>query len=430
MSQQVSRAGASGTRSGPARRPRSPAPPRRAALLGARPGGAMSWEARLNSLLAETDSGVARAKQRLNMTNIPSKVDSQLDKISTANAVFDERLLGSQQRCPTCMGLPHCNMAAEKLAAITSQLHSQTKIIELLTQSVNRLKQEKEFQQQRINNLEGSEEDVQRLQNSSYSNLETLLRRMDELKSEHHKQQQKVFHQPHEDCESHTAIHPTVNLHPSANSPGEMKESEKLLWQDYVCVRKELEQLKRKVNRQEEELLNQMSAADEMKRAQSRSCRVLEDLLSNRKTQSCSLDQPRMEMQSTQQELSHIRSAVADLKDQVKSLFLKAMPSAELVEKDRVHWKESKNLLREAEGFSPSSGEDSTSELSLKDLSSDELSSTVEIKVPEDSKDISTLCFELEESNAEEEAGNMLDADNDLSSDLSDSLPELHLSDL
>ncbi|XP_062437665.1 uncharacterized protein LOC134143561 isoform X2 [Rhea pennata] len=379
----------------------------------------MSWEARLSSLLAETDCGVARAKQRLNMTNIPSKADLQLDKISTENTVFDERLLGTQQRCPTCIGLSPCNMAAEKLAAITSQLHSQTKIIELLTQSVNRLKQEKEFQQQRINNLE---EDVQRLQNSSFSNLETLLRRIDELKNEHHKQQQKVFHQPHGDRESH--------LHPCANSPGEMRESEKLLWQDYVYLRKELEQLKRKVNQQEEELLNQMSATDEMKRTQSRYCTVLEDLLSNHKKQSYNLDQPRMEMQSTQQELSHIRSTVADLKDQVKSLSLKEMPSTEPLEEDRVDWKKSKSLLREAASFSPSSGEDSTSELSLKDLSSDELSSTTEIKVPEDSKDISALCFELEESNAAEETGDMLDADDDLNSDLSDSLPELHLSDL
>ncbi|XP_068809078.1 spindle assembly abnormal protein 6 homolog isoform X6 [Struthio camelus] len=380
----------------------------------------MSWEARVSSLLAETDCGVARAKQRLNMTNIPCKVDLQLDRISTENAMFDEHLLGTQQRCPTCLGLPHCNMAAEKLAAISSQLHSQTKIVELLTQSVNRLKQEKEFQQQRISNLE---EDVQRLQNSLYSNLETLLRRIDELKSEHRKQPQKVFHQPHGDCES--------RLHPHFSSPQEMKESsEKLLRQDYVSMRKELEQLKHKVNQQEEELLNQMSAANEIKRTQSRYCTVLEDLLSNHKTQSYSLDQPRMEMKSTQQELSHIRSTVADLKEQVKSLFLKEMLSAEPIEKDRIHWKRSKSLLREAEGFSPSSGEDSSSELSLKDLSSDELSSIIEIKVPEEPKDISTLCFELEESNAGEEAGNMLDADDDLSSELSDSLPELHLSDL
>ncbi|XP_068809074.1 spindle assembly abnormal protein 6 homolog isoform X3 [Struthio camelus] len=415
----------------------------------------MSWEARVSSLLAETDCGVARAK-RLNMTNIPCKVDLQLDRISTENAMFDEHLLGTQQRCPTCLGLPHCNMAAEKLAAISSQLHSQTKIVELLTQSVNRLKQEKEFQQQRISNLE---EDVQRLQNSLYSNLETLLRRIDELKSEHRKQPQKVFHQPHGDCES--------RLHPHFSSPQEMKESsEKLLRQDYVSMRKELEQLKHKVNQQEEELLNQMSAANEIKRTQSRYCTVLEDLLSNHKTQSYSLDQPRMEMKSTQQELSHIRSTVADLKEQVKSLFLKEMLSAEPIEKDRIHWtlctlgpvvcclvpsivlvqegvkchyitiaavspsERSKSLLREAEGFSPSSGEDSSSELSLKDLSSDELSSIIEIKVPEEPKDISTLCFELEESNAGEEAGNMLDADDDLSSELSDSLPELHLSDL
>ncbi|XP_025889319.1 uncharacterized protein LOC112942559 isoform X2 [Nothoprocta perdicaria] len=353
------------------------------------------------------------------MANVPSKADFQADRISPVKAACEGRVLGGQQPCPACTGLPLGSAAAERLAAVTRQLRSQTKIIELLTQSVNQLKQEKEFQQQRINNLE---EDVQRLQNSSYSNLETLLRRIDELKSKHHKQQQQEFRQPHADCGAH--------LNPCANRPGEMKVNEKLLWQDHVCMRKELEQLKHKVDQQEEELLNQMSAADAIKRAQSRCSMVLEDLLNGHKKQSCSLDQHRMELQSTQQELSHIRSAVADLKDQVKSLFLKEMPSTELVEKHSVHWKRSKDLLGEAEGFSPSSDEDSTSELSLKGLNSDELSSTLEIKVPEDSQDISTVCCELEESDAGEEAGDVLDVDDDLSSDLSACLPELQLSDL
>ncbi|XP_074987986.1 uncharacterized protein LOC125641531 isoform X3 [Caretta caretta] len=309
-------------------------------------------------------------------------------------------------------------MATEELATISSQLHSQAKVIESLTQSVNRLKQEKELQQQQIHNLE---EEVGRLHNSPQSGLESLLgRRMEGLKSELRNLRQQVFHQPDGDC--------TPDPYPSSSVMQEVHESKKLLWREYECVRREVDQLKHKLNRQEEDLVTQMSETDEMKRTQSRYCKMLEDLMNSHKAQSDDLDKARFETRSTQQELGHIKSTVTDLKDQMKNLPLEEKSYTKPVGKESAHGMESNDLLREEEIFSSSLSDDSASELSLTDVSSDELSSATEIKEPEGSKELSTPSLELEDSTPKEEDGSM--SDEDLSSDLFDSLPELNLSDL
>ncbi|KAM9129675.1 coiled-coil domain-containing protein 159 isoform 2-T2 [Pangshura tecta] len=377
----------------------------------------MNWDTQLNSILTATDSNVAKIK-RLNTTSISSKVDLLLDRINTEKVAFDESVAGSRQPCPTCLSLPHCRMATEDLAAISSQLHSQAKVIESLTQSVNRLKQEKELQQQQILHLE---EEVGRLHNSPQSGLESLLgRRMEGLKSELRNLRQQVFHQPDGDC--------TPDLYPSSSVMQEVHESKKLLWREYECVRREVEQLKHKLNRQEEDLVNQMSETDEMKRTQSRYCKMLEALMNSHKTQSDDLDKARLETRSTRQELGHIKSTVTDLKDQMKNLPLEEKSYTKPVGKESAYGMESNDLSREEEIFSSSLSDDSASELSLTDVSSDELSSATEIKEPEGSKDLSTPSLELEDSTPKEEAGSL--SDEDLSSDLFDSLPELNLSDL
>ncbi|XP_006117378.2 uncharacterized protein LOC102453128 isoform X1 [Pelodiscus sinensis] len=377
----------------------------------------MNWDTQLNSILTATDSNVAKIKQRLSTTSISSKVDLLLDRINTENVAFDESLAGSRQLCPTCPNLPHCKMATEELSAISSQLLSQAKVIESLTQSVNRLKQEKELQQQRIHNLE---EEVSQLQNSPHSGLESLLgRRMEGMKSELRNLRQQVFHQPDGDC--------TPDLYPSTSVMQEMHERKRLLWREYECVRREVEQLKHKLNQQGEDLFNQMSETDEMKRTQSRYCKLLEDLMNSHKAQSDDLDKTRLEARSTQQELGRIKSTVTDLKDQMKNLPLEK-PYTKPIGKESAHGKEGSDLLREEETLSSSLCEESASELSLTDVSSDELSSSTESKELEGSKDISSL--ELEENSTREEAGSISEEEKDLSSDLSDSLPELNLSDL
>uniref|UniRef100_A0A8D0GF39 Uncharacterized protein n=1 Tax=Sphenodon punctatus TaxID=8508 RepID=A0A8D0GF39_SPHPU len=353
-------------------------------------------------------------QQRLNAAGIASKVDLLLDKINSENTAFAEPLPRAQSLCPSCTAPPPCRMATEELAALRSQLHCQAKVIESLTQSVHQLKQERDLQQHRIRHLE---EEVDRLQQSPHGGLETLLgRRTEGLKGDLRNLRQQVFHQPDGDC--------TPDLPPGPSIMQEMQESKKLLWREYECVRREMEQLKHKLYRQGEDLFNQVSETDEIKRTQSQYCKMLEELMNSHKAQSHDLDKARMETQSTQQELGNIRCTVTDLKDQMKSLHLEEQLCSKPTAEEPGHRKRSKELLQEMEeALSSSLCDDSASELSLTDVSSDELSSEPEMKESDGSK-------ELEESAPRGTAGVAAGGEENLSSELSGSLLDLNLSDL
>ncbi|XP_062995784.1 uncharacterized protein LOC134407772 [Elgaria multicarinata webbii] len=376
----------------------------------------MDWNTQLSSILTETDSNMAKIKQRLNPASSSSKADLFLDRINTETALPSEPQSGPSPLHFTCEAHPCCRMATDELSAISKQLHSQAQVIESLTQAVHRLKQEKELQQRSISHLE---EEVDRLQHNSRGALESVLGlRMEGLKSELRSLHQQVFQQSDGDC--------TPDLFSSPGIKQDMLESKKVLWQEYECIRRELEQLKHKLDRQEEDLFNQVSATHEIKRTQSRYCQMLEDLMNTHTTQTRDLDKARNETQSTQQELSHVKSAVTDLKEQVKSLHLEDRLNAMTFKEECIHMKKNKGLLHEDALFFLS--DDSVSEFSLTDVSSDELFSEPEIAQLADDK-ISIPSLELEESSLGGATGGMLERA-ELSTELSTSLPELNLSDL
>ncbi|KAL7985147.1 hypothetical protein Chor_003717 [Crotalus horridus] len=172
-------------------------------------------------------------------------------------------------------------MANEELSTISQQLHSQAQIIESLTQAVCRLKQEKEQQQQSINHLE---DEMDRLQHNSPGGFESLLGcSMKGMKSEFRSVQQQVLHQSDGDC--------TPDPFSCSGVMQDMLESKKILWQEYECIKREIEQLKHKLGKrgkeicslkncifyaldcQEDELYNQVSATHEIKRIQNRYCK-------------------------------------------------------------------------------------------------------------------------------------------------------------
>ncbi|XP_044297981.1 uncharacterized protein LOC123029265 isoform X2 [Varanus komodoensis] len=375
----------------------------------------MDWDTQLSSILTETDSNMAKIK-RLNPANISSKADSLLDRINTESAVLTEPQTGPLPLPFSCKAHPCCRMATEELSAISKQLHSQAQVIESLTQAVHRLKQEKEMQQQSISQLEG---EVDRLQHNSHGALESVVGlRMEGLKSELHSFRPHVFQQSDGDC--------TPDLFSSPGIMQDMLESKKILWQEYECIKRELEQLKLKLDHQEEDLFNQVSATHEIKRTQSQYCKMLEDLMNTHKTQTQDLDKAKHETQSTQQELSYVKSAVTDLKEQVKSLHLDDKLNAMPFKKESIHMRKKKELLHEDALFFLS--DDSVSEFSLTDVSSDELFSEPEIAQLADDK-TSIQSVELEEGIPGGATGGMLERA-ELSSELSSSLPELNLSDL
>ncbi|XP_053103265.1 uncharacterized protein LOC128323702 isoform X3 [Hemicordylus capensis] len=361
-------------------------------------------------------------QHRLNTASISSKADLLLDRIKTESAVLTDPQTGPPPLLLTCPAHPCCRMATEELSAISKQLHSQAQVIESLTQAVHRLKQEKELQQQSISHLE---EEVDRLQHNPHSGLDSMLGcGMEVLKSELRGLRQQTFQQSDGDC--------TPDLYSSPGIMQDILEGKKALWREYEGIRREMEQLKHKLDQQEEDLCNQVSATHEIKKTQSQYCRMLEDLMNSHKTQTRDLDKAKSETQSTQQELSHVKSTVTDLREKMKSLHLEDklcfMPLREECIHLRVFLLEKTKDFLHGDVLPSLLSDDSASELSLTDVSSDELSSEPEIAELADDK-ISLPSSELEESTPGGTASDMLEG-TELNSELSTSLPELNLSDL
>ncbi|XP_053246964.1 uncharacterized protein LOC128415123 [Podarcis raffonei] len=199
----------------------------------------MDWDTQLSSLLTAADSNMAKIKQRLNTASISSKADLLLDRINTESAALTEQQTGPPPLHFTCGAHSCCRMAAEELSAISKQLHSQAQVIESLTQAVHRLKQEKELQQQSISHLE---EEVDRLQHNSHGSLDSVLGvRMEGLKTEFRSLRQQVFQQSDGDCTPDPFSNPGIMQ--------DMRESKKILWQEYKCIRREMEHLKHKLGK-------------------------------------------------------------------------------------------------------------------------------------------------------------------------------------
>nr|XP_020638964.1 uncharacterized protein LOC110073757 isoform X1 [Pogona vitticeps] len=376
----------------------------------------MDWDSQLSSILTEADSNMAKIKERLNTVSIASKADLLLDRIHTEGAVLAEQQTGPAPLNIPCGAHPCCRMATEELSAISKQLHSQAQVIESLTQSVQRLKQEKEVQQQSINLLE---EEVNRLQQSSQGALEAVLgRRMEGLKSELRSLRQHVFQQSNGDC--------PPDLFSSPGIMQEMLESKKVLWQEYEYIRREVEQLKHRLDQQGEDLFNQVSATHEIKKTQTRYCKLLEDLMNTYEAQTRDLEKARIDTQSTQQDLNHVKSAISNLKEQMNILHLEDKLYPGPLKEESICPKKKKELLSEDALFSLS--DDSVSEFSLTDVSSDELFSEPEVEQFADDK-ISMPNLELEENTPGGAAGGMQEKA-ELGSDHSSSLPDLSLSDL
>uniref|UniRef100_A0A1W7RG60 Uncharacterized protein n=1 Tax=Agkistrodon contortrix contortrix TaxID=8713 RepID=A0A1W7RG60_AGKCO len=370
----------------------------------------MDWDTRLSSILVETDSNMAKIKQHLNTDSISSKVG----RINIGSTVLTQPQTGLPPLHFTCGTHLCCRMASEELSTISQQLHSQAQIIESLTQAVCRLKQEKEQQQQSINHLE---DEMDRLQHNSPGGFESLLGcSMKGMKSEFCSVQQQVLHQSDGDCTPDPFSCPGVMQ--------DMLESKKILWQEYECIKREIEQLKHKLDCQEDELYNQVSATHEIKRIQNRYCKMLEELINTHKTQVQDFDKTRNETQNTQQGLSVVKSTVTDLKEQVKCLSLEDKYTMQPKE-DSTDLEKNEELLHEDLSFSFSS-DDSISEFSLTDVSSDELFSEPEVVQLADNK-VSLPSLKLE--NIPGEAIGGMSEKAEISSELSTSLPELNFSD-
>ncbi|XP_069088936.1 coiled-coil domain-containing protein 159-like isoform X1 [Pleurodeles waltl] len=326
----------------------------------------MNWATQINSILTATDSNVATIKQRLNPDRSFPK-EPLFEKLSVNKGYFNDSLDRPWEFCTTCADSAHSSMSLKDLAAINNQLASQAKIIASLNQTVMRLEKDREHQRQRIHSLE---EEVQRLQNTARSSSDAVLeRRMEDLRRELSSELRHLREQVLEI--------PDRGQSSVLNLIEEINESKRTIWKESESVRREIDQLKQKIRRQEEDLLQHMSASHETRRGHDQNSKMLEDLLENYKRNSMDLNRAKSESQQTQLELQHIKITISNIKDEIEKLHAKGnlrLPPTRKERSRRVKTAPSKKST-----VSSSGEDDSDPELSFGDISSEEVSSPLDI---------------------------------------------------
>ncbi|XP_041063724.1 golgin subfamily A member 6-like protein 4 [Carcharodon carcharias] len=380
----------------------------------------MNWDTQLNSILNDTDCNVAKIKERLNTTGYYAKVGS-LDKMEHIR--FSDPI--SLPTEPSYLDMLSYKLPKEELMGIYRQLQSQGKAIECLQQALLRVETEKLQQQQKIRSLE---EDIRQLQSRSEErNLDFQLeRKMDDWRREMSNEMYSLREQVRQ--VDGRFIHGKITI---SSLMQEIQESKKDLCEEHDSLRREIDNMKHKIRRQEEELLNQISDTKELKRSQEKSRKILRELMNKYQSQLLDSSKSVHEREYAEQELTHIRSTVAGLKEQLRNIHLADNQTSTPSKPDtRKHYPKKQARTQSLNEDSDSS---LSSTLSLVDISSDDdLSLSQDLDLDPPSKKGARYCsaFCTEES---ERTPRTNYSDEDVSEDLeglSDNPPELNLSDL
>ncbi|XP_069498475.1 cingulin-like isoform X2 [Ambystoma mexicanum] len=436
---------------------------------------------RLNAARGVTSQ---RQKQRLNpVRNLTN--ESLFDKLDVNKSWIGDSLDRPWDFCDTCAEKAHPIMPSEDLAAMSSQLQSQAKVpafttllgtersrvtnkqrthrkrrsplfpllitglqllwlhsnqqttltIMSLNQAVKRLEKEREFQHQRIQSLE---EDVQRLQSSARGASDAALeRKMEDLRRELSSQlwslREQVLEIPDRGMTRGQSSVTTLIE--------EVNQSKRTVWKECESVRREIDQMKQKIRRQEEDLLHQISDSQESRRGHDRNSKMLEELLDNYQRNSMDLNRAKAESQETQLELQHIKTTISNIKDEMRKLHAQSSLPRPAARKERsrrakTHLSKTSTERKKSTGSS-SEDDDSAPELSLGDISSEDISSVLDFGMGIGKHDFQRTT----RTNADLDTGGRQELDSDLDAydggdlsngleELSDGAPELNFSDL
>ncbi|XP_061593820.1 trichohyalin isoform X2 [Cololabis saira] len=274
----------------------------------------MNWDSQLSSILSGADGSVAKMRARLTSAGNFSKVGrdpglfpvrkmglkSDLDYLSVLPGAPPHR------QPPPSLGV---GVQWADLAAIQSQLQIQNQTIESLAQKLRDLEREKQGQQSHIQTLQeevrllqeemkGREREREDLRRGQSPGLE---RRMEQWR-------RQVEHELSRLREQITR----------GTSPGNLEESfsSKLRREELEHLRRELDQLKTRLRRQEEDIFVQQAEGRETRRQYERSCKTLEQLTDSYRVHSTDLIKTVSDFSHTQQEVRQIRSTVSELKDE------------------------------------------------------------------------------------------------------------------
>ncbi|XP_029939828.1 general vesicular transport factor p115 [Salarias fasciatus] len=334
----------------------------------------MNWDNELSSILSVADGSVAKMRKRLTP---PGKFPKGGEDLFAAreklyNTNLDPPALPPRApllRQPSPSPSPGVQWA--DLASIQSQLQIQNQAIESLTQRLHDLEREKQSHQCHIQMLQG---EVHRL----HGELRDQEREREESRRGQSPGAQRRMEEWRREVGRELS---SLRGHISrATSLGNLEESlsSKLHKEELEHLRRELDQLKTRLRRQEENGLLQQAEARETRRQYERSCKTLEELTDSYRTHRADLTQTLSQFSHTQHEVCQISATVSELKDEVRrfalhdgeptSLLSAHVPGASPSPLPRGQ----SRLVRVEEGESDS--EDFSPTPSLAEVSSDDLS--------------------------------------------------------
>uniref|UniRef100_A0AAV2KXW3 Epidermal growth factor receptor pathway substrate 15 n=1 Tax=Knipowitschia caucasica TaxID=637954 RepID=A0AAV2KXW3_KNICA len=200
------------------------------------------------------------------------------------------------------------NVQWTDLAAIQSQLQMQGQAIESLTKRLHNVEREKQSQQCLIQSLQA---EVQRLHED--------LRERGEWQEQGPGAERRMEQWRREVGRELSSL----RGHVTRTTSLEESFSSKLRREELDFLRKEVEQLKTRLRRQEESVFLQQTEARESRRQYEHSCKTLEELTDSYRIHSTDLANTASRYSHTQQEVHQIRATVSDLKDEVRSLVLR-----------------------------------------------------------------------------------------------------------
>uniref|UniRef100_A0A3B3B760 Rootletin-like n=1 Tax=Oryzias melastigma TaxID=30732 RepID=A0A3B3B760_ORYME len=271
--------------------------------------GAMNWDHQLSSILSATDGSVAKMRERLTSPGKFSKATEDLFPVKEGAPNIPAIAALPQHLPPPALSL---SVEWSDLAFIKSQFQIQSQEIESLTQKLHHLEIEKQCQHHHI----------QTLQEEVYSLRETL-KNKDLLKTEESPAIERRMEQMRREVGGELS---RLREHVTrATSLGTLEESlsAKFLQEELGHVRKEVDQLKTRLRRQEDDALQQKSEARETRRQYDSSCKLLVELTDSYRTRSADLLRTASQYSHIQRDIDQIREAVSELKDEVRTLKLR-----------------------------------------------------------------------------------------------------------
>ncbi|XP_029355425.1 general vesicular transport factor p115 [Echeneis naucrates] len=279
----------------------------------------MNWENQLSSVLSVADGSVAKMRERLTSPGKFSKGGEDLFPVRERIHDSDLDPPALPPRAPLLRQTsPSLSPGVQwaDFAAIQSQLQIQSQAIESLTQKIRDMEREKHSQQHHIQTLE---EEVHRLHDA--------LRDHERERDESRKGQSpgadiRIEQWRREVGRELSSLRGHITR---ATSLGNLEESfsSKLRREELEHLRREVDQLKKRLRRQEEDLFLQQVEARETRRRYEHSCKTLEELTDSYRVHSTDLTKTVSQYSQTQQEVRHIRSLVSELKDEVRTLILR-----------------------------------------------------------------------------------------------------------